>query len=269
MKTTRYIGQCQICEGDQKLYNGQMVHHGYRRPGCGEIIGDCPGVGHAPYEASCECVKQYKADCELRLVGSRKYLSDLVEGRVTEITELRRRLDRSHEVIKYTPADPLWRVHLDAKISEMQYGIESTVRTIKHLETRIASWEPKPIRTVEEEQHKADAALAERKAVREAARAARAAKRAATKAKQEELEARRTAIRKDFETKFEALAASSEDPNICRMAALHLLRELNKTKYNWLARYELRCETAFVALGLARATGRVNGFGRPYIEWLV
>lgn len=46
--TTRYIGNCQICEGEQKLHDGRMVHHGYKRPGDGQIDGDCPGVHADP-----------------------------------------------------------------------------------------------------------------------------------------------------------------------------------------------------------------------------
>src|SRR5271157_5749029 len=61
MSVTRYIGNCQICEGDQKLHDGLMVHHGYRRPGTGYIVGDCPGVGEVPYEVSCELRKAYLA----------------------------------------------------------------------------------------------------------------------------------------------------------------------------------------------------------------
>jgi hypothetical protein len=32
--------------------NGTMVHHGYERPGDGQIHGDCFGVGYASYEES-------------------------------------------------------------------------------------------------------------------------------------------------------------------------------------------------------------------------
>ena len=49
---TRYLGNCQVCEGDQKLHHGRMVHHGYKRPGDGFIV--CPGVHQVPYEVSCD-----------------------------------------------------------------------------------------------------------------------------------------------------------------------------------------------------------------------
>ena len=34
--------------------HGVLVHHGYRRPGVGYILGDCPGVGQLPWERSPE-----------------------------------------------------------------------------------------------------------------------------------------------------------------------------------------------------------------------
>jgi hypothetical protein len=88
-----------------------------------------------------------------------------------------------------------------------------------------------------------------------------------TKAKQDALAAKRKAIREDFEAKFTALAATPGP--VSREAAIRLLRELDKTKYrNWLGRWDLQCETAFVTLGLATAEG-VNGRGRPYLRWSV
>ena len=72
MKTTRYIGNCQICEGDQKLHVGRMVHHGYQRPGDGAIRGDCPGVGQVPYEVSCDLVKSYKGNVAKRAATDAK-----------------------------------------------------------------------------------------------------------------------------------------------------------------------------------------------------
>lgn len=49
-KTPR--AECQVCERTQALAGGVLVHHGYQRPGCGFIVGDCRGAGHAPYPAT-------------------------------------------------------------------------------------------------------------------------------------------------------------------------------------------------------------------------
>lgn len=44
--------ECQVCERHQKATrSGDLVHHGYQRPGWGSIIGDCYGAGYAPFPA--------------------------------------------------------------------------------------------------------------------------------------------------------------------------------------------------------------------------
>lgn len=44
--------ECQICCGTQAIdARGDLMHHGYARPGVGFIIGDCYGVGHKPFPA--------------------------------------------------------------------------------------------------------------------------------------------------------------------------------------------------------------------------
>jgi hypothetical protein len=57
--STRYIGLCAVCEGRVKVQSNRLVHHGYRRPGVGYIIGDCFGVGREPHELSDTCARVY------------------------------------------------------------------------------------------------------------------------------------------------------------------------------------------------------------------
>lgn len=271
--TTRFLGNCQICEGDQKLLDGRMVHHGYRRPGHGHIVGDCPGVGEVPYEVSCDLIKSYKAGLENFLAEQEKRLDAIKSGQVTRFTRTQRvgsSWNRKLETIEYVLG--VTEPHKFASALEtLKWEVEGQIRQVKfdieRCARRIAAWKPMPIRTVEEEQRKNDEARAARKAERDAARAARLAKQAATKAKQEALAARRKAIREDFETKFRTLAAGSESLDARQHEARELLRELDKTKYrNWLGKWDLECEDAFVALGLATKEG-VNGRGRPYLRW--
>ena len=49
----RYVGNCQVCEGDFKTTKGGLVAlHGYKRPGDGYIRGRCPGENALAYERS-------------------------------------------------------------------------------------------------------------------------------------------------------------------------------------------------------------------------
>lgn len=75
VEPVRPRAECQICECEQAIDRyGHMVHHGYKRPGCGYIQGDCYGVGHKPYpatdalEAYLKAVRAYIEGQEARLV---------------------------------------------------------------------------------------------------------------------------------------------------------------------------------------------------------
>lgn len=82
----RQEGECQICENRQRLRDGFLVLHGYRRPGYGHVEGDCPGTGALPYERSCELLKQYAAGLRREIPLARKRLHDLAGGAIVQIT---------------------------------------------------------------------------------------------------------------------------------------------------------------------------------------
>ena len=60
-KTTRHIGFCPCCAKDFKVRSNNLVHHGYERPGCGYIVGDCMGALETPHELSTELAKRYRS----------------------------------------------------------------------------------------------------------------------------------------------------------------------------------------------------------------
>lgn len=69
--------ECQVCERHQALEaGGVLTHHGYRRPGDGSILGDCAGVGHAPYPAT-DALESYLASLQRHLEALRGQLADL------------------------------------------------------------------------------------------------------------------------------------------------------------------------------------------------
>lgn len=71
--------ECQICARTFSMIGGTMGHHGYTRPGCGFIVGDCMGVGHKPFPATDALVK-YRA----ALVGMHVRERELMELYATE-----------------------------------------------------------------------------------------------------------------------------------------------------------------------------------------
>lgn len=81
-------GTCQCCFNPQKVSKGGgklMSLHGYQRPGCGYIIGDCMGQGEQPYEVSCELTKKLRTQVENMRKSSQEYLAKLNANEVEEL----------------------------------------------------------------------------------------------------------------------------------------------------------------------------------------
>jgi len=86
---TRARGECQICEAKFSMTGGRLGHHGYKRPGCGYIVGDCMGVGHEPYPATDALVK-YRAALEERLLGCQEAIAHYRSPDLKGVTAFRK-----------------------------------------------------------------------------------------------------------------------------------------------------------------------------------
>lgn len=81
-------GTCQCCFNPQKVSKGggkMMSLHGYQRPGCGYIIGDCMGQGEQPYEVSCELTKKLRTMVQGMLESAQERLRELNANEVEEL----------------------------------------------------------------------------------------------------------------------------------------------------------------------------------------
>jgi hypothetical protein len=281
---TRFVGNCQLCEGDQKLTTqNTMVHHGYKRPGDGEIHGDCPGVHVAPYEVSCEAIKAYVKDLRGALAATRARLAEIAAGEVTffEKRDSKRdprgygygRIFFTTSYSSFVTAGFTFDSELRSRESHLRYEASNLERDIAHREARIAAWKPMPIRTVEEIALKEQADKAERASVREAARATRDAKKAATRARVEALEARRKAARDAFKSRLVTIAAMPAGP-ARNAAADKLFDDMNSKKGRKEADIwgcsDLHCPELFVQVGLAtisRGENNRNGHGDLFADF--
>src|SRR5271155_23481 len=229
--STRYVGNCQICGGDQKLHNETMVHHGYRRPGDGVIHGDCPAVGQPPYELSCEFTKRWVAGLRVQLANMQVYLGRVQRAEVTHFEVYRRafggvrRLEVDMFAIGVTPVE-VWARQVRDEISTTESQIRGHERTIQHYDARIAAWKLVPVRTVEEEVAKDAARRKERQEGVAVRRAARAADEARKREKRERLEAKREAVRDDFARRLRELAAGTESLDARKHAAREVIEDL-------------------------------------------
>lgn len=174
--STRYLGYCPACDGDFKVRDGVLVHHGYQRPGYGHIVGDCFAVHMAPHETSPETAKkflQHLQAIEASLVTRVEHLKTtdtlLVEktkyegGKYVEYTVTLKK----GEVEEYE-----WDRTQTRQIDRVQSALRVLRSDIERVQNLVDTWVEKPLRTVEEE-------VAAKRAVVEARRAEKEAERRA------------------------------------------------------------------------------------------
>lgn len=273
---TRYVGKCGVCEGDFKLTHSskspsidspgfKLVHHGYKRPGDGEIHGDCYAVGMAPYEISTEATEQYMQMVDHQLASQQQYLERLENG---EITELRKQIGRGTwgAPIEYkvlTPADGwAFKDELRSRISETKYRITNMNREAARLGSLIQNWVRRPVRTIEEEAEKTRAARDVRQAQLQAVRDVRQAKRDAISQKNAEREQEKLDLMNEYREIFNRLAFDGSK-SAKAQAMVHwgkMQRRKNKKSYLNFIEPDLEIDQTLVALDLAAP--RKNPHGR-------
>lgn len=273
---TRHIGFCPICEGDFKLVDEtKLVHHGYRRPGGGYIVGDCLSVHKQPYELSDEVCHQYQALLMNKLVLNHKYLSRLERGEVTSFMVERPKMNGHYrEMVRVEIATPNgydFIRELDQQIHNTKWEIKGLKNEIERMDKHIAAWTLKPVRTVEEELEKVRQAKAERKALSDARKAKKQAKADALKAKyakweqeKAELMAKWKGVFIELAAQVDAAATNNEMGLVTQLEwkALDLGRQMQKERgkkgyLNFYAR-DLEIDEVMLKLGLAEAKDR-NG----------
>lgn len=282
---TRFVGNCPVCERDQRLRDGKMVHHGYLRPGDGFIHGDCPGVQFPAYELSTLGCEHYLKGKQEQRVSLLAFLGQLERG---EIRTLHKEVyDGMSRFPKLVPVsadsqDPqelaLFARLLKAKIGQTKGHITSCEFEITRMEKRIAAWTLKAVRTLEEaaaqEAARTAPEKAAKKAERDAKRAAKAKKAAELKAKRDGWEADKQAMIKKYSDLFKAFSTSVESKANTRASAVLAWKEMYKAMNKRSAYYfyprALECDEALLSLGLAKMKDNfcyyANEFGHLFIS---
>jgi hypothetical protein len=180
---TRFVGKCPVCEGDFKLKDNALVHHGFERPGDGMIHGDCFAVGAAPYELSCEASKRYKAAVIRHREGPVARLVELQSGKVESLL-VEKYLDgygKPPRMVEVRKAEQPY--DFEAALSSAKHRCEAKIRhldqEIERMDKLINAWTRGAVRTVEEEEAKTSAEKDARKAARAEALEAKRAKKVA------------------------------------------------------------------------------------------
>lgn len=158
----RHVGMCAVCGRDQKvrLVDGAwvMVHHGFRRPGRGSIVGDCFAVHREPYEKSCQAAVDFRGMLVQALEGKRDFQARLESGEVTLLSSLETeysydypsgRLRTVDYAVGVTPAYR-WERELTAKISSVKSEIGWLETDLREMDARIAAWPGRSVTEVRE-----------------------------------------------------------------------------------------------------------------------
>jgi hypothetical protein len=238
--TTRYVGTCAVCARFIKIQKGVFVHHGYKRPGDGQILGDCFAVGMTPHEVSSSTAEAYRDSMTAyiaRQEAEKAFFEQATELYYTYTYTVYHGDSRETKVGSATikEGDPFRVVdsngipsfveHKKNKIREAERQIEGATREVARMTQLIDSWKLQSVMTVEEEQERV---TAEKKARREAVKAERDAKKATKSARKAERDARLQVKIDAAKKRAHALldAVDPTDLHAVRQAYLKVLDEI-------------------------------------------
>lgn len=234
--STRYVGTCAVCEGRVKVRGGTLVHHGYRRPGHGYIVGDCFAVGLLPHEVSSATARAYLDYLTTRVADletAKEQVASATElvheytrpngigfgPRVTETVHVKKGDRGRYEGPYRIPSfDDVQKGLLD----QLTYELISTRNDAARMTRLIETWTEQPLITVEEEMARVTAEL---KAARAIVKAERDAKKAVQKARKDARAAKLMAKLEVAKVKAQAIldAVEPSDVRAVREAYLKVL----------------------------------------------
>jgi len=134
-------GTCPVCLGVfKRARDGGMVHHGFERPGDGEIHGDCFGVGYQPWELEPTGLKLF---LELKLqpvvLQLQEDLEDLESGNVKSLFVPSARSFSLKEILR---SHPSFDYELDRAIWNCRARLWSSAAHCVRVQERLVTWAP-------------------------------------------------------------------------------------------------------------------------------
>ena len=136
-RTRDNTGTCPCCFRNVKLdAAGRMVLHGYQRPGWGETIGRCFGVGYKPFELSSDGTVDLRTHLKDQVVRLEKRRVDLLDTRPTIYLRDGRPVNAD---------DPRYGRLLENKLQEIKSDTNALLRDIETLTGLIDAWVERPL----------------------------------------------------------------------------------------------------------------------------
>ena len=195
--STRYVGTCPVCDARYKVRGGKLVHHGFRRPGYGHIVGDCFAVGMEPHESSPHAAEKYREHVQVQLAAleSERVAMHSVEtlgytykvseglGRSKSETVLLRNGDKGHYV--GSARIPSFEDHKQRIVAVLTQQITWAGATVERMTSLINGWTAQPLVTVEEETSRIKLKTQAERELKRQERLAKKAKKDARKAQRD------------------------------------------------------------------------------------
>jgi len=153
----RHVGFCPVCTKDIKVRGDVLVHHGYKRPGYGFIVGGCFGVHKQPHELSPKLAQDWLAVIDGMRTRVRREVDTLPSA-----TTLPRWPGSEHMVSKEAVHVVEWRDAYTSMERHLNRQLEELNDEAERLRDLIERWTPKPLRDVTELERDAQAARTER-----------------------------------------------------------------------------------------------------------
>jgi hypothetical protein len=133
-------GECQICQRRHLLDSrGNLVLHGYRRPGHGFIVGDCFGVGHPPWEVSSDALATWIE--KLKAASAQAAQAAIRVAKLTTI-EVNRGSDRNPRMVTLTEGEPRFEDEIERRVSSLKRESEALADAATSETRRLRTWKP-------------------------------------------------------------------------------------------------------------------------------
>lgn len=197
--------------------NGRMVLHGYKRPGTGNVVGDCFGVGYPPYEQSSSGCSAYRDQLALWRSGYEESIRKYEER--PEQIDGYSRINRTYTTYRRDSSDPIEQDKYEKALQVAINAAKSQIAQIDFSDRRmtklIEQWAPGELIEIDEEGRTPEMRReqATRREERAAAKLERDAKRAAKQAKADARSAAAYAQFKEFERQIAVLAQMPKSPD--------------------------------------------------------
>lgn len=139
-----HTGTCGVCNQNIKMEGmgkgTALVLHGYRRPGDGQVYGECFGRGYEPYELSPKAVLDYVVRLKKIEASQVEELVSLTSGAEVRLSKQVRQADWSTKTVWVRVGEPEFVDMLKSVIHAVETKLRITRSDIAHYTKKGAEW---------------------------------------------------------------------------------------------------------------------------------